>query len=178
MLSRTLGTVIFYADNSAITNIWNILVIVVTTLTFIFIYYSVRAWYEERSEVHFLKSGLPFKLGCPNNSELQGSPLSISILNMIPWNSIRSPGTVLMVRWMKSMFEFDQPYKTNKKQNACNRIFYAISKIILPSRINVTPWQLIFWEFSTHKSVISGTTFTKNGPNFALIPGAFIKIKE
>ena len=37
----------------------------------------------------------------------------------------------------------------------------------LPSRIDVTSRQLIFWEFSTHNSVISTTTLIKNGPNFA-----------
>ena len=39
--------------------------------------------------------------------------------------------------------------------------------ITLPSRIDVTSRQIIFWEFSTHNSVISATTFIKNGPNFA-----------
>ena len=34
-------------------------------------------------------------------------------------------------------------------------------------KIDVTSRQLIFWEFSTHKSIISATTFTKNGPNVA-----------
>ena len=38
--------------------------------------------------------------------------------------------------------------------------------ITLPSRMDVTSRQLIFWEFSTHNSVISATTFIKNGPNF------------
>ena len=37
----------------------------------------------------------------------------------------------------------------------------------LPSQIDVTSGQLIFWEISTHNSVISATTFIKNGPNFA-----------
>ena len=32
--------------------------------------------------------------------------------------------------------------------------------------MDVTPRQLIFWEFSTHNSVISATTFIKNGLNF------------
>ena len=41
---------------------------------------------------------------------------------------------------------------------------------LLPSRIDVTPWQLIFWEFSTHNSVISAITFIKNGPNVAPSP--------
>ena len=39
--------------------------------------------------------------------------------------------------------------------------------ITLPSQIDVTSRQLIFWEISTHNSVISATTFIKNGPNFA-----------
>ena len=37
----------------------------------------------------------------------------------------------------------------------------------LPCRIDVTSRQLIFWEFFTHNSVISATTFIKNGPNLA-----------
>ena len=36
-----------------------------------------------------------------------------------------------------------------------------------PSRIDIMSRKLIFWEFYTHKSVISATTFIKNGPNFA-----------
>ena len=58
-----------------------------------------------------------------------------------------------------------------------------LSGFTLPSRIDVTPRQLIFWEFSTQNSVISATTFIINGPNFA--PPRFfffgitvIKIKE
>ena len=39
--------------------------------------------------------------------------------------------------------------------------------ITLPSQIDVTSRQLIFWEISTHNSVISATMFIKNGPNFA-----------
>ena len=35
----------------------------------------------------------------------------------------------------------------------------------LPNRLDVTA--INFWEFSTHNSVISATTFIKNGPNFA-----------
>ena len=42
-----------------------------------------------------------------------------------------------------------------------------MSRLTLPSGIDVTSQQLIFWEFSTHISVISATTFIKNGPNFA-----------
>ena len=37
----------------------------------------------------------------------------------------------------------------------------------LPSPIDFTSRQLIFWEFSTNNSVISATTLIKNGPNFA-----------
>ena len=37
----------------------------------------------------------------------------------------------------------------------------------IPSRIDVTSRQLIFWAFFTHNSVISATTFVKKGPNFA-----------
>ena len=37
----------------------------------------------------------------------------------------------------------------------------------ITSRIDVTSRQLIFLEFSTQNSVISVTTFIKNGPNFA-----------
>ena len=40
-------------------------------------------------------------------------------------------------------------------------------KSTVPSRIDVTSRQLILWEFSTHNSVISATTFVKNGSNFA-----------
>ena len=52
-----------------------------------------------------------------------------------------------------------------------NTFYYRIplvpaSKNTLPSRIDVTSWQLIFWELSTLNSVISATTFIKNGPNF------------
>ena len=42
-----------------------------------------------------------------------------------------------------------------------------ILSITLPSRIDAKLRQLIFWEFPTHNSVISATTFIKNGPNFA-----------
>ena len=37
--------------------------------------------------------------------------------------------------------------------------------ITLPSRTDVTSRQLVFWEFSTHNSVVSATTFIKNGPS-------------
>ena len=43
----------------------------------------------------------------------------------------------------------------------------GLEKLTLPSWIDVTSQQLIFWEFSMHNSVISATTFIKNGPNFA-----------
>ena len=42
-----------------------------------------------------------------------------------------------------------------------------LCKSTLPSRIDVVPRKLIFWEFSTHNFVMSGSTFIKNGPNFA-----------
>ena len=52
-------------------------------------------------------------------------------------------------------------------------VFHAQRENVIPekmgtlsSRIDVTSRQLIFWEFSTHNSVISATTFIKNGPNF------------
>ena len=41
------------------------------------------------------------------------------------------------------------------------------ARVTLPSQIEVTSRQLIFWEFSTHNSVISATTFIKSGPNIA-----------
>ena len=41
------------------------------------------------------------------------------------------------------------------------------SRPTLPFQIDVTSRQLIFWKFSTHKSLISATTFIKNGLNFA-----------
>ena len=41
------------------------------------------------------------------------------------------------------------------------------ARVTLPSQIEVTSQQLIFWEFSTHNSVISATTFIKSGPNIA-----------
>ena len=41
------------------------------------------------------------------------------------------------------------------------------ARVTLPSQIEVTSRQLIFWEFSTHNSVISATTFIKSCPNFA-----------
>ena len=40
-------------------------------------------------------------------------------------------------------------------------------RVTLPSWIDVTSHQVIFWEFSPHNSVISATIFIKNGPNFA-----------
>ena len=57
----------------------------------------------------------------------------------------------------------------------------GLEKLTLPSWIDVTSQQLIFWEFSMHNSVISATTFIKNGPNFApprLFQAPLVKIKE
>ena len=51
----------------------------------------------------------------------------------------------------------------------CNFCFRLLNnaKESFPSRIDMTSRKLIFWEFYTHNSVISATTFIKNGPNFA-----------
>ena len=46
-------------------------------------------------------------------------------------------------------------------------IAHRVCSSTLPSRIDMTSRQLIFWEFSTHNSVIPATTFIKNDPNFA-----------
>ena len=46
-------------------------------------------------------------------------------------------------------------------------VFYSLCSHPLPSQVDVTSRQLILWEISTHNSVISATTFIKNGPNFA-----------
>ena len=59
---------------------------------------SPRPWCEKGSKV------LPFKSGLPSNSGLQ-------VLSIHPLNYIRSPKTVLIVRWFRDIFEFDQPYK-------------------------------------------------------------------
>ena len=45
--------------------------------------------------------------------------------------------------------------------------FNHCSVSTLPSPIDATSRQLIFGEFSSHNSVISATTFIKNGLNFA-----------
>ena len=53
-------------------------------------------------------------------------------------------------------------------QPFCCKYYSRVFLFTVPSRINVTSRQLIFWEFSTRNSVISATTFIKNGPNFTL----------
>ena len=57
-------------------------------------------------------SGPPSTL-CP--PVIQGFPISVSQYYI--W----SPETVVMVRWTRDTFEFDQPYKTRGRQNAGNR---------------------------------------------------------
>ena len=62
------------------------------------------AWYEEGSEVTPFKSGLLFNLDPP---VIQGSKVP-------PLPPLRSHETVLMLRWKRAKFEFDQPYKQTK----------------------------------------------------------------
>ena len=59
------------------------------------------------------------------------------------------------------------PNGLHEKVMICS--IYGYDQNTLSSWIDVTSQQLIFWEFSTHNSVILVTTFIKTGPNFALL---------
>ena len=60
-----------------------------------------------------MKKGLrspPSSFGPSNNSGYQGSPFQ-------PFNiTSKSLETVLMVKWMRDTFEFDQPYKQSESK--------------------------------------------------------------
>ena len=69
---------------------------------------------------------------------------------------------VLLIGRVKLLFNFTMVENWNR-----SHVIKEFNLVTLPSRIDVTSRQLIFREFSTHNSVISATTFIKNGPNFA-----------
>ena len=74
-------------------------------LYFWYFTYILVSWYEEESELSSFKLGPPSNLGPPVFQGYKASPLS---LPFEPPNIIL-PETILMVRWMKSTSEFDQP---------------------------------------------------------------------
>ena len=69
---------------------------------------------------------------------------------------------ILLIGRVKILFNFTMVENWNR-----SHIIKEFNLVTLPSWIDVTSWQLIFREFSTHSSVISAITFIKNGPNFA-----------